>query len=496
MPARRLASGRLLRSSTALKTLTLRPLALGTLALGTLAGCASTSLGPTVQVMPGHGKGFDTFQSDNAGCKNFAANQVRGHADAANNRAVGTAFLATALGAGLGVAGGAVGGDAGGGAAPGAGLGAGTGSAIAADNNSNDQMGIQAQYDAAFSQCMYTKGEQVPGYAVAAYVPMATAAAPDTLIRATQTELIRLGYLQGAADGYATPRTRAAISSYEQANGMPVDGSSSSRLSAKLQGTPSNATAATASAPSAWVAPAGSPSMTPASAPSGGWVAPSKSGAAASATPAAATSAHDEEFIESFFPWPPPQPFLYEIRPRQTFSRNVTTLSDISELLKTKLAHSGYSDFRFFSIRRDGFALVTRMERIDAQQRSIAGPGRWEDAGGLALYAGSFSIPAYLRALFTRRTGNFRVFVMIVTPENVVPDPDKQLQPETVQDWQRRGSLTLPDFLGRLPFSDRHKVYVLVYEFRKEEGQEPKPVKDGTVIEHLNAAGIQLWNPS
>ena len=81
---------------------------------------------------------------------------------------------------------------------------------------------------------------------------------------------------------------------------------------------------------------------------------------------------------------------------------------------------------------------------------------------------------------------------MIVTPENVVPDPDKQLQPETVQEWQRRGSLDLPAVVALLPFSDLYKVYVLVYQFRKEEGEEPRAVTDGTVTEHLNAAGIDL----
>jgi hypothetical protein len=244
-----------------------------------LAGCASTPLGPTVQVMPGPGKTFDAFQADNATCKGFAQQQVQGQADAANQRAVGAALLTTALGAGLGAAGGALGGDAGGGAALGAGLGAGAGTAIGANNSANDQMGIQAQYDNAFSQCMYSKGEQVPGYAPVrtAYVPMG-GAAPDPLIRATQTELIRLGYLQGAADGFTGPKTRGAISSYEQSNGLPVDGSASSRLLAKLQSTPSNAAAAaTASAPSAWVAPTGS--ATPASAPAApsAWVAPTKS---------------------------------------------------------------------------------------------------------------------------------------------------------------------------------------------------------------------------
>ncbi|HEY4172656.1 MAG TPA: peptidoglycan-binding domain-containing protein [Rhodopila sp.] len=232
--------------------------------------------------MPGPGKTLDAFQADNGACKAFAADAVKGQADAANQRAVGTALLTTALGAGLGAAGGSLGGDAGGGAALGAAAGAGAGTAFGAGNNSADQQGIQYQYDNAFSQCMYAKGEAVPGYApvATAYVPSAGPAA-DPLVRSTQSELIRLGYLRGSADGFSGPKTRSAISAYEQANGLPVDGSASSRLLARLQGTPTHAAAAaTASAPSAWVAPtSGAPSATPASASApaaGGWVSPTK----------------------------------------------------------------------------------------------------------------------------------------------------------------------------------------------------------------------------
>jgi hypothetical protein len=247
-----------------------------------LASCAATPLGPTVQVMPGPGKTMDAFQADNGSCKSFAADQVKGQADAANQRALGTALLTTALGAATGAAGGSLDNNAGGGAALGGAVGAGAGSAIGAMNNSADQQGIQAQYDNAFSQCMYAKGEQVPGYAPvrAAYAPPG-GQAPDPMIRATQAELIRLGYLQGAADGYTGPKTRGAISGYEQANGLPVDGRPTSRLLAKLQGTPTHAAAAAmASAPSAWVAPTGTPSATPASASApaaSSWVAPTKS---------------------------------------------------------------------------------------------------------------------------------------------------------------------------------------------------------------------------
>jgi Putative peptidoglycan binding domain len=260
------------------------------LALGmssTLLGCATTPIGPTVAVMPGPGKSFEAFQSDNALCKSFAGDQVKGQADAANQRAVGTALLTTVLGAGLGAATGAIGGYAGGGAAVGAAAGAGTGTAIGAANSTDAQMNIQQQYDNAFSQCMYTRNDLVPGYApVVAYAAptsASVAAPPDPLVRSTQSELIRLGYMRGGADGYAGQRTHAAISEFEQANGMPPDGTASSHLLARLQSTPASApnTTASASAPANWVAPTtaatASASTAPAPASSSNWVAPTKS---------------------------------------------------------------------------------------------------------------------------------------------------------------------------------------------------------------------------
>jgi uncharacterized protein YcfJ len=251
-----------------------------------LAGCAQTPLGPTVQVMPGPGKSFDTFQTDQSSCKVFAANQVQGQAERSNQRAVGAALLTTVLGAGLGAAVGAPWDSAGAGAGAGAAAGAATGAAVGADMSANDQIGIQVQYDNAYSQCMFAKGELVPGYSpppgVAVYGRYGGGGGgPDpALVRAVQSELVRLSYLQDTPDGVMGGHTRAAIGSYERANGLAVDSTASPKLLAKLQGTPTGAAAATASAPSGWVAPAQSGKVVPASATApaapSNWVAPAK----------------------------------------------------------------------------------------------------------------------------------------------------------------------------------------------------------------------------
>ena len=200
-----------------------------------MAGCAQTPMGPTVQVMPGPGKTLDAFQVDQIGCRQFAEQSVAGQAQNANIRGLGAAAITTALGAGLG---GAIGGGRG--AGIGAASGALGGGAIGAGTSSQAQVGIQEQYNNAFSQCMYTKGNMVPGYTpmmMQAPPPMPAYSEAD-LTRAVQVQLHRLGYLDGPADGVLGPRTQTAIATYQRTVGMPIDGTPSQPLLARLQATP------------------------------------------------------------------------------------------------------------------------------------------------------------------------------------------------------------------------------------------------------------------
>jgi hypothetical protein len=191
-------------------------------------------MGPTVQVMPGPGKSFEAFTFDQAGCKQYAESSVAGQAQNANNRAVGAAAIGTVLGAGLGAA---IGGGRG--AAIGAGSGAIAGTGVGLGSSSNEQYGIQQQYDNAFAQCMYSKGNMVPGYGPMMVNSPPPPGPPDmSLTAAVQQQLNRLGYLRGPADGVAGPQTASAISPFESVSGMPVDGMPSPPLLARLQATP------------------------------------------------------------------------------------------------------------------------------------------------------------------------------------------------------------------------------------------------------------------
>ena len=132
-------------------------------ALLLISGCTAPPMGPTVAVMPAPGKPFDAFQADQAMCKQYADGQVAGQAEQANNQQVLTGVAGTLLGAGLGAA---IGGGRG--AAIGAGAGALGGSAMAAGQGNRAQYSLQQRYDNAYMQCMYARGNQIPGYAPAA----------------------------------------------------------------------------------------------------------------------------------------------------------------------------------------------------------------------------------------------------------------------------------------------------------------------------------------
>src|SRR5215469_2647145 len=131
-----------------------------------LAGCATRPLGPTVQVFPAPYKPFDVFQRDQFDCGQFASSQVAGGAEAVNNNAVATTAVGTALGLALGAATGS-----GRAATAGAVTGGVIGGAIGANETARGQIGLQRQYNIAYAQCMYSRGNQVPGFAAAAPPP-------------------------------------------------------------------------------------------------------------------------------------------------------------------------------------------------------------------------------------------------------------------------------------------------------------------------------------
>jgi hypothetical protein len=126
-----------------------------------LAACVSAPTGPTIAIMPREGKPFDVFQQDDQQCREFAANAIKDTSNAALKEGATSAAIGAALGA---AAGAVIQGGSSQNIGTGAGVGLLGGAAMGAMNSSGKQNQAQAQYNIAYQQCMYSKGNQVPSY--------------------------------------------------------------------------------------------------------------------------------------------------------------------------------------------------------------------------------------------------------------------------------------------------------------------------------------------
>lgn len=138
-----------------------------------LSACATLPNGPRVAVMPAPGKPFDLFVAEDRQCRAFAEQSIgTAPQDLAAQNVVNNAVVGTAVGAAVGALGGG-----GRGAATGAAVGMVAGTASGAGQANYAGADAQRRYDIAYQQCMYAKGNQLPGYGYR-QAPAPTSATP------------------------------------------------------------------------------------------------------------------------------------------------------------------------------------------------------------------------------------------------------------------------------------------------------------------------------
>jgi hypothetical protein len=139
-------------------------LVLTALLLTLISGCATVPTGPSVAVFPAPGKTFEEFRADDAVCRQWAAQQTGiSPQETINQNTAAGAVAGTANGGDLGAAIASAGGHMGTGAAIGAGTGLLFGTLAGSDRGYAYSRSAQRQYDIAYQQCMYAKGNQIPG---------------------------------------------------------------------------------------------------------------------------------------------------------------------------------------------------------------------------------------------------------------------------------------------------------------------------------------------
>ncbi len=195
----------------------------------------------------------------------------------------------------------------------------------------------------------------------------------------------------------------------------------------------------------------------------------------------------EEEYPE--FPWPPPEASASVVIPRQFLASatGTTILSDVDRRLVNVLERNGYFESSYYAVP-GGFALVTKMEQINAAGESKDRATRWIiERQPLQ----KFSLNEYLRALFSAAPGRYRVIVFIVTP-HPFSQSEATVTSREASRWLGKGVDQLPGTIGRLNF-ERLKCTALIYEFARTSDVADPMLRKPSSLQgrtHLEMAGI------
>ena len=142
------------------------------LAIVAFSGCATVPEGPSVMVYPAPYKPFEVFQAEDAECRQWASQQAGTTPNQASGETLASgAAIGAIAGAAMGAAIGAATGNPAAGAAIGGGSGLVLGTATASGPAYGAAQSVQTRYDMAYQQCMYAKGNQIPGVSSGRYMP-------------------------------------------------------------------------------------------------------------------------------------------------------------------------------------------------------------------------------------------------------------------------------------------------------------------------------------
>jgi peptidoglycan hydrolase-like protein with peptidoglycan-binding domain len=358
--------------------------------------------------------------------------------------------------------------------------------------------------------------------------PSVTIAASSELNRRAQKALLLLGYDPGAVDGIVGARTLRALHDWLREHGSAVRDEIDEELVAQLEFEVLRIRLSTAGA-APEMPPAAPPPPEPAegSEVGNGWEGGGDDGGGSA--PGSWSPGSDAEPAPSTGAEPPPPPLrcregkweagpspdlpppghpgrfsgscrrsrgprrrrrpcklLPDLRPYLGAS---PTLGAVAADLERAFEQVGYFDRSFRGGVPDGFAMLTRLERINEDGTSMPEPDRWavEEEPG-------FSLARYVEAHFAAPEGRYRVIVFVVTPEPVATTQDRVTQRQMLS-FLANGADRLPLAVRRSPYTDEHRCTALIYEFEQEglQGRAFLHVP-GRLQGRTHLVGAGLWS--
>jgi hypothetical protein len=194
------------------------------------------------------------------------------------------------------------------------------------------------------------------------------------------------------------------------------------------------------------------------------------------------------------FPWPPPDPSATTTLSLGSLGKRAgegITLGDVNDRLKEALDGGGYDDRGYYSIPA-GFALVTRMEQIQADGAPLASPARWVTEIGPM--SGSFSLGDYLKALFGAPKGYYRLFVFFVT-SNPVFSSGTTVPKGSAITWQSKVASSLPPSIAKQEYTRDFTCTAFIYQFEQTgRGEEANQNIPSTITGKQHLQKADLWD--
>jgi len=207
--------------------------------------------------------------------------------------------------------------------------------------------------------------------------------------------------------------------------------------------------------------------------------------------PAIAGRAAQAENIPTF-PWPVPRASATQAVPRKLIigSTNTPTFGSVAERIASALDHAGYGERSYYALADGhGIAIATQLEQINDDGTPVV-QARFED-GPPSPSTEQFSLTHYVKALFTARTGRFRIIVFTLSggiAQNMRPPTEQQ-----AKSWPGSGQIHLPQRYALIPFGEDVTCTALIYEFEKRDYASAATfVEPGKVnaMSHLVKTGI------
>ena len=193
------------------------------------------------------------------------------------------------------------------------------------------------------------------------------------------------------------------------------------------------------------------------------------------------------------FPWPVPKASAAQEIPRKLVvaADASPTFGTVAARLARALDRAGYNQHSYYAFADGhGVAIATQLEQINDDGSPKPGEARFQ-LKLAPLSTAEFSLASYVKALFSARSGRFRVIVFALS-QGVAQDAAAP-GAERAKTWATSGQTKLPARYAALAFGDAVACTALIYEFEKKDyNADAQFVVPGKIdaMAHLTKAGI------